>query len=791
MGLDAYHGKRSFDRTPEPRGERSGGDGARFVVQEHHARRLHWDLRLERDGVLASWALPRGFPDHPDHNRLAVHTEDHPVEYLTFEGEIPGGEYGAGTMTVWDTGTYEAEKWTDREVIFRLDGSKVAGRYVLFDAGHDWLVHRMDPPADVDPMPTRIEPMLAVLAEFPPDEARWGFEPKWDGVRTIAFCEPGEVRLQSRNLVDVTRRYPEIRGMALDIGARRLVLDGEVIAFDDAGRPSFERLQRRMHVESEREVARRRRDVPVAYVVFDLLHLDGRSLLDRPQEERRELLTGLRLEGAHWQTSPWYRGEGRPLLRACDDLGLEGVVAKRLDSRYEPGRRSGNWLKVKTVTGQELVIGGWLPGKGSLSGSVGALVVGYHDGGVLRYAGKVGAGLDAGDRRLLERRLEPLRAEHSPFDGRQPERGTVFVSPELVCEVQFAEWTGAGTLRHPSFKGLRDDRRPGDVVREEPVRAARGERRRPARREATTGLAEGPWEIDGRTVELSNLDKVMYPRAGTTKGDVIAYYRDVAPALLPHLRGRPLTMKRYPDGVEGPFFYEKECPPWRPDWVGTASVWSDRKQRDIRFCVVDDLPTLMWAANLADLELHAFLASVTALDRPRTLVFDLDPGEGTGLVECARVAVDVRDVLAGVGLASVVESSGSKGLHIHVPLDTDVTYERTKPFAHAVAALIAKERTDVIARMTRSARAGKVFIDWSQNTAHKTTVVPFSLRATATPSVAAPLDWAEVDAVATGDAEPDTLRWRPADVLARLDERAALVSPLLDTQQRLPAFASS
>lgn len=471
MSLDAYHRKRSFDKTPEPEGTPSGAGGARFVVQEHHARRLHWDLRLERDGVLASWALPRGFPDHPDHNRLAVHTEDHPVEYLTFEGEIPGGEYGAGTMTIWDTGTYEAEKWTDREVIFRLHGSKVSGRYVLFDARHDWLIHRMDPPDDVDPMPSRLEPMLAVPAEFPADEAPWGFEPMWGGVRTVAFCEPGEVRLQSRDMRDVTRQFPEIRGLALDVGARRLVLDGEIIAFDGTGRPSFRRLQRRLHVDSDREVTRRRREAPVAYVVFDLLYLDGRSLVDLPHEDRRELLAGLGLEGAHWQTSPWYRGEGRPLLQAGGDLGLDGVVAKRLDSAYEPGRRSTSWLEVRTTPGQELVVGGWLPGADP-AGKPGTLAVGYYEDGTLRYAGKVADGFDASDLRLLARLLEPLRAEHSPFEGRQPPRGTAFVRPELVCEVRFAGWTNAGTLRQPSYRGLRDDARPEDVVRERPVPAA-------------------------------------------------------------------------------------------------------------------------------------------------------------------------------------------------------------------------------------------------------------------------------------------------------------------------------
>ena len=474
--LGEYRRRRSFAGTPEPAGDGSGESaGDRFVIQEHHARRLHWDFRLERDGVLVSWALPRGVPDDPSENRLAVHTEDHPLDYLDFEGEIPKGEYGAGEVTIWDRGTYEAEKFEPEKVVVRLDGERVRGRYALFRTrGDDWLIHRMDPPEDGrEPMPERIEPMKATLARLPADERAWAFEIKWDGVRAIAYCEPGRVRLESRNLRDVTTQYPEVAGIARELGGRSAVLDGELVAFDEEGRPSFQRLQRRMHVGSEAEVRRRRKEVEVTYVVFDLLYLDGRTLFELPYEERRAELEALGLDGESWQTPAYHRGDGSALLAASRERGLEGIIAKRLGSRYVPGRRSRDWLKVKNVRSQEVLIGGWLPGKRRREGELGALLVGYYerDGKErrLRYAGKVGTGFDAADLRLLRERLEPLARAESPFEGRQPQRDSRFVEPELVCEVEFSEWTSAGTLRHPSYKGLRDDKPALDVVREEPA----------------------------------------------------------------------------------------------------------------------------------------------------------------------------------------------------------------------------------------------------------------------------------------------------------------------------------
>jgi bifunctional non-homologous end joining protein LigD len=476
--LGTYRQKRSFEKTPEPSGkarpsQAKEAHGSRFVVQEHHARRLHWDLRVERDGVLVSWALPRGFPDTPDENRLAVHTEDHPLEYLTFEGDIPAGEYGGGKMSVWDTGTYDAEKFTDDKVVLVFDGERVRGKFALFQTrDKDWLIHRMDPPeAGRDPMPEEIVPMAATLSRLPVRDDGWGYEIKWDGVRAIGYAEPGRLRLVSRNLRDVTSQYPEIGPMTRDVGARHLVLDGEIVAFDADGRPSFQRLQPRMHVKSESEIRRRRADTPVAYVIFDLLYVDGRSLLAAPYEQRRDELEALGLGGPSWQVPAYQRGEGKAFLEASKVQGLEGILAKRLTSTYQPGRRSGDWLKVKNVRSQEVVIGGWVAGQGRREGELGALLVGYYDDGDhgeprLRFAGKVGTGFDAAALRLLRERLEPLRTQHSPFTGRQPQKDAVFVEPELVCEVEFSEWTGSGTMRHPSYQGLRDDKPATDVVRE-------------------------------------------------------------------------------------------------------------------------------------------------------------------------------------------------------------------------------------------------------------------------------------------------------------------------------------
>jgi len=809
--LRSYRAKRDFAATPEPPPAATETSGVlpheRFVVHEHHARRLHWDLRLERDGVLVSWAVPKGIPEDPGTNHLAVHVEDHPLSYIDFSGEIPAGNYGAGEVRIWDEGTYAAEKFREREVIVVFHGERLHGRYVLFQTrGKDWMIHRMDPPADParEPLPERIRPMLARPGELPEDDAGWAYEVKWDGVRALVWLEHGEVlRLESRTGRDITARYPELRGLGRALGARAALLDGEIVALDAEGRPSFERLQGRMHVASDAGVRRRMESTPVSFMAFDVLHLDGRSTLARPWSERRALLDELELDGARWKAPRAHRGAGAPFLQATREQGLEGVVAKRVDSPYEPGRRSEAWRKVKNHGRQELVIGGWLPGEGRRRDRIGALLVGYHEDGGLRYAGRVGTGFTDEDLGRLGERLAPLVRDSSPFagGGAPLPRGAVWVEPTLVAEVEFTEWTAAGVIRHPSFKGLRSDKAASAVVREgreaaepdgpdplgdpAPAPPSAAPAPAPARTAAPAGALE--IDVDGRTLKLSNLDKVFYPRTGFTKGQVIDFYVRIAPVLLPHLRGRPLTLKRYPNGVEGQSFYEKQCPAHRPDWVATAPIWSRHNEREISYCLADDLPTLVWLANLADLELHTSLSMAATIERPTALVFDLDPGPPANVIDCAQVALWVRELFAGWGLRSVVKTSGSKGLQVYVPLNSPTSYERTKPFAQAVAERLEREHRDrIVSRMAKNLRSGKVLVDWSQNDQHKTTVNVYSLRARERATVSTPVAWDEVEAALAAE-DPALLTFDSAQVLDRVASRGDLFAPLLELEQALPA----
>jgi bifunctional non-homologous end joining protein LigD len=863
--LATYRRKRDFAATSEPAGETGpasageaapataddtvpAAEGHRFVIQEHHATRLHWDLRLEHDGVLASWAVPNGIPPDPADNRLAVRTEDHPLEYLEFHGEIPKGQYGAGTMTIWDQGTFDVHKWEERKVEVTFHGERVSGRYGLFPIGragesaNDWLIHRMDRPADPDrePMPERIIPMMARPAsQVPRDQKNWSFEVKWDGVRAIAYLQPGRLRLESRNLNDITEAYPEVRGLIGAIGMREMVLDGEIVAFDDAGRPSFERLQRRMHVTSPSAIRRLTASTPVMYAIFDLLYQDGHSLMDLPYGERRARLEELELSGPAWRVPAAHPGEGKLLLEATAAQGLEGIVAKRLDCRYEPGRRSGAWLKIKHTLRQELVIGGWIPGEGRRTQRIGALLMGYYkkaersDAGQARpdaerpgqdagpdaprstlfgYAGRVGTGFTERTLDDLRKRLAPLRRDGSPFD-RAPKlpRESVFVEPQLVAEIEFRAWTNDGVMRAPSFKGLREDKDPREVVLEPDTEAAvttgrdgngngdddlrpAGDRRRsataldPASPEALFDDVErqpdGALAVatEGRRLKITNWDKVLFPQTGFTKGDLVAFYARIAPAVLPHLHDRPLTLKRYPNGVDQPYFYEKQSPSHRPDWVQTARIG------DVNYTVAQDRPTLIWLANLADVELHTSLSLVQRPEQPTMMVFDLDPGAPAGIVECCVVGLVLHGLFEQLGLESVAKTSGSKGLQVYVPLGTRTDYRATKPFAKRIAEVLEQRMPElVVSRMTKRLRPGKVLVDWSQNDEHKTTATVYSLRARERPMVSTPVTWDEVSACHE-QRDERLLTFEADKALRRADELGDLFAPVISVKQSLPSL---
>ncbi len=658
--------------------------------------------------------------------------------------------------------------------------------------------------------------MLATPGPLPPPSSagRFAYEIKWDGVRALASAVGGELMLRSRNDRDITRSYPELAPLGPVLAARDAVLDGEIVAFDAAGRPSFERLQERMHVDGAGAARERAARTPVTYVIFDLLQLDGVAVLDRAYVERRALLEGLGLHGDAWRTPDFHRGDGPALLAASAQQGLEGLVAKRLDSRYEPGRRSSAWVKVKNMRRQEFVVGGWLPGRGGRASGIGALLLGYHDNaGALRYAGRVGSGLGERDRRQLGERLALLARAQSPFaDGAVPGEAR-FVEPDLVVDVRFGEWTTAGVLRHPTYVGLRDDVDPRTIVREaQPTDGAVGASAPPARPRAArsrrrAGGADEPAAraaavfdeveatragltvvLEGRELRLTNYDKVLFGATGFTKGGLIEYYARIAPVILPHLRDRPVTFKRYPNGVDAPFFYEKNVPGHRPDWVQSHRVAPGRRGEAVDYCLVQDAPTLVWAANLAAIELHTSLARVPALTHPTTLVFDLDPGPPAGLPECCEVALVLRALFDTLGLVSVVKTSGAKGLQVYVPLDGTATFTETKAFARHIAGLLAAQAPDlVVARMTRSARDGRVFVDWSQNDRHKTTVNVYSVRAEAAPTVSAPLDWEEV-ATAHRGGDTDALRLDVDAVLERVARGGDGFAPLLEPGQRLPSL---
>jgi len=721
--LDEYRRRRDPARTSEPFSGRRRRAAPVFVVQRHDARRLHYDLRLERDGVLASWAVPKGIPLGRGERVLAVHVEDHPLDYAGFEGAIPAGQYGAGTVEIWDRGTYELlEEKRDGGLTVRLHGDRCDGVWALIPAKLDgnpknWLLLRKDDGSDS--RRAVYGPMLATSVDALPPGDDWLFEVKWDGFRALATAWGGEVSLVSRNGNDLTGRFP---GVASAIGrtlrSPNAVLDGEICALDERGRASFGALQ----TSSGRLV----------YYAFDVLERDGEPLVARSLEERHTILDELVAPSEAVRVSAVFT-DGAALLSAVEEQGLEGVVAKRASSRYQSGRRSRDWLKVKTSGRQEFVVAGYTRGEGRRTGAFGALVLAVNEGGELRWAGNVGTGFTDDEIQRILVRLRPLERKTSPFVEppkmpRVRRDAVVWVEPTVVAEVRFTEWTHEGRLRAPVYLGLREDKAAAEVRRER---------------------ASLPPEIrrGRRTLALSNVDKVFWLDEGITKGDLLAYYREIAPVLVPHLRHRPFTMKRYPDGWQGKHFFQKDSPKHRPPWLRTAAFPASTREgerRVIDYALVDDQLALLWMVNMGCIDMHAWSSRVDRPERSDWVIFDLDPSEGVGFVETVEVALLVKQALDLVGLEGFPKTSGSRGIHVLVPVARRHTYAQAFEFARVIASGLARAHPGLVTtEWTRSKRRG-VLVDANQNGAGKTTASVYSVRPRAGAPVSTPLRWDEL-----------------------------------------------
>ena len=806
--LENYRRKRDPGRTPEPFGGAGTAPKAisvvppRFVVQKHWARNMHFDLRLELDGVLKSWAVPKGPSTRVEEKRLAVHVEDHPLEYGDFEGVIPTGNYGAGSVIVWDRGWFRSfkpedplEQYERGKLELELFGFKLRGRWTLVRMGKkekEWLLLKKadaaateeeaierypesvitgltveemrDVPGTLAALRERVRSLgapkgelfsreiplaLATLAERPPKGPDWCFEIKYDGVRVIASRKDDEVRLIGRSGEEITKRYPEIAAGLRALPVPRFTLDGEIVAEDETGRPSFQRLQARMHLTRPRDIEAAMIQVPVRGIFFDCLGLDGHDLRGLSLEERKELLARVVPALASVQRSDHVLEFGEEFFAAASEIGLEGIVAKRLKSRYT-GRRTPDWIKVKCDRRQEFVIGGYTDPQGSRA-KFGALHVGLYEGGRLVYVTKVGTGFDGESLDRIAKALQPLARETSPFAERSPRgRGNHWVEPRLVCEIRFTEWTKEGGLRHPTFLGMRADRRPEDCRREEPVRIETIAEEAPvadAAPAARRGKAPVKAAAAAKTheVKLTNLKKVFWPE-GYTKGDLIAYYDAVAPLLLPYLRDRPLVLTRFPDGITGKSFFQKDAPVYVPDWVRTETVHSGDGERDIRYFVVDGIESLRYVANMGTIPLHVWSSRVSSLENPDWLVLDLDPKEAP-FAHVVQVARALKTILDELKLPSYIKTSGATGLHVLIPMGRRYTHEETRTFARLLA-MLTIDQVPEISTVTRAikGRAGKVYVDFGQNGRGNTIVAPYSVRPLPGAPASCPLRWDEVTA---------------------------------------------
>ncbi|MBI2832131.1 MAG: DNA ligase D [Chloroflexi bacterium] len=887
--LDEYRKKRKFERTPEPAPERKVGEGPLiFVVQKHNARRLHYDFRLEVDGALKSWSVPNGPSLDPSKKRLAVMVEDHPIAYASFEGVIPQGEYGAGQVIVWDTGAYSLEEHgrviDERQlaheriglglaagkISFRLNGHKLKGSWALVKmkrGDNNWLLLKhqdefADPERDIlneessvisgltienlkegrnvlsvvkensppgavrAPFAEHVSPMLATLADAPFSSPEWVFEAKLDGIRAISLIRDGTVRLLSRRGLDITHQYPALTKELGHQTVGELVLDGEIVALDKEGRPSFQLLQNRLNLTREADILRAEAGLPVFYYVFDILYLDGFDLSKVALHHRKALLLHSLRTSAHVRLLDYFEKDGETVYQTMVENGFEGAVGKRLDSIYEAGRRSQNWLKIKSTTSDDFVIGGFTQGQGARAHVFGSLLLGYYDDeGHLIYAGHVGTGFDERTLHDLWQRLNALKTDRCPFARTPPLNApTTWVRPELAAEVKFAQWTGDGLLRVPVFMRLRDDKAPsgvrlGRVVTTSayaslPVKDVQKASVESVLHQLKSRKEALDIEVEGHKIGLSNLDKVLWPplrdRRALIKRDLLAYFAAVSPYVLPHLRDRPLTLSRYPDGINGEHFWQKHWANPLPAFVETVRV-SEHGGAPQEYLMCGNLATLLWLGQLADIELHTWFsrmspdpdmgiaADLTAevanrlADYPDFIIFDIDPyiyagkeAKGAepelnraGFAKACEVALWLRESLDALTLFAFVKTSGRTGLHVYVPVTRRLDYAAVRSAAETISLFLQRKHPrEITVDWAVEKRTGKIFVDYNQNVRGKTLASVYSPRPTLEATVSMPLRWDELGKVYPTD-------FTILNVPERLSEMGDLWAGILEAKRDL------
>ena len=782
--LAKYRDKRSASRTPEPFGGRVVAGGSIFVVQKHAARNLHWDLRLELDGVLLSWAIPKGPSPNQADKRLAMQTEDHPLEYAEFEGVIPEGEYGAGAMIVWDRGVWvpleDVREGLDKgKLLFELRGHKLMGNWTLVktkQSHNSWLFIKErdaylekegsteDYPDDsiysgltVDEFPSAdahaerlaeriaetgakrrvirasdVSIMLASSQERPFSREGWIFELKYDGYRLLAERSESEPFLRSRAGHDLTATFPEIARAVRGLPYEGLVLDGEVVVNDAEGKPSFSRLQRRGRILNEADALRSSIESPAIYHAFDILAVEGYDVRGLPLLDRKEILRDVLPSVGPIRYADHIAEQGEVMYEHVERMRLEGIVGKKADAPYRGGR-SKNWVKVRTVRIGDFVVVGWSEPKGSRAG-FGSLHIGQYDGDALVFMGSVGSGFRDSELDEVLALLVELEVDASACtEGAMPKgKAHHWVRPEIVAEVKYKELTDHGLTRQPSFSRFRTDKSPGECVVDG----------------AVAGGGEEPRAIEitqEKTVAFTNLDKVFWPDDGYTKGDLIEYHRQVSEWMLAYLQDRPLVMTRYPDGIDGKSFFQKDAPPYAPDWFRRVTVWSEGSNRALSYFVAEDEESLLYVINMGTIPLHIWSSRIDTLAQPDWCILDLDPKDAP-FSHVVDVALTIRELCDEIGLPCFPKTSGSTGIHVLVPLGRRLTYEQSKTLGQLLGRVVVAERPD-IATLTRNPdrREGKVYVDFVQNGHGRLLVAPFTVRPKPGAPVSTPLDWKEVN----------------------------------------------